>query len=298
MEKEIENKVIELYLSGIGSTTIASILSLPKRNILKLLKEKNLIRNRLHSEEFYSNFWEENGKWYGHWICNTCNEKIKFSVNKKCLLYRNLNNKKTCKKCSLDKQIGKGNPFYNKTHTKESINKISLKKIGVKTSDHMSKPEYKKLFSDNAKERWKNGSMEQTRIKLSNLMKERIAKGKIKSYNRSKAEDEILETLKLLNIESIPNFLLEGKIFDIYVPKFNLLIEYNGDYWHCNPLKYLKDYFNHKKQKTAQEIWDYDQNKLDLAKNNGYICEVIWETDYKQNKNVILNLIKTYGEPN
>jgi G:T-mismatch repair DNA endonuclease (very short patch repair protein) len=90
--------------------------------------------------------------------------------------------------------------------------------------------------------------------------------------------------------------LLNGKIFDIFIPTINLLIEYNGDYWHCNPNKYLSDYFNHKKNKTAKEIWEYDLNKLYLAKNNGYNCLVIWESDYKKNKNIILKLIKDYGE--
>jgi hypothetical protein len=34
------------------------------------------------------------------------------------------------------------------------------------------------------------------------------------------------------------NYIIESKIFDVYLPQYNLLIEYNGDYWHCNPKKY------------------------------------------------------------
>ena len=160
----------------------------------------------------------------------------------------------------------------------------------------MSKPEYRLLFSEMGKQRWASGKMEAVRIKLSDLMKQRWASGKLKSYNRSKAEDEILEILKEKNIECSPNFILSGKIFDIYVPKFNLLIEYNGDYWHCNPIKYSSDYINIKKNKTAKEIWDYDNNKLDLAKNKNYNFEVIWETDYKKNKEIILEIIKKYDK--
>ena len=72
------------------------------------------------------------------------------------------------------------------------------------------------------------------------------------------------------------------------------LIEYNGDYWYFNPNKYDSKYFNQKKNKTAKEIWDYDKNKLYLAKNNGYNIEVIWESDYKKNNNIIIELIKNY----
>jgi hypothetical protein len=297
MDENLENKIIEFYLSGVGSTTIAKELSIQKKKILKLLKDKNLTRNRLLSEEFYGNFWEIDGKWYGNWICQVCKEKILFYVNKKHLLNRNLKNKKVCKKCSLNKQCGENNPFFGKKHSNETIKKISKTKTGVLTSDHMSKPEYRKLVSDLAKERWSNGSMEETRVKLSNLMKKRYRNGEMKSYNRSKAEDEILDILKMLNIESIPNFLIEGKIFDIYIPKFNLLIEYNGDYWHCNPNKYDSNYYHHKKNKTAKEIWDYDKNKLDLALKYDYDCIVIWETDYKKNKNIINDLIKNYDKP-
>jgi hypothetical protein len=65
------------------------------------------------------------------------------------------------------------------------------------------------------------------------------------------------------------------------------LVEYNGDYWHCNPKKYSEDYFHSKKNKTAKEIWEYDKNKLDLANQRGYNYLIIWESDYKLNPNII-----------
>ena len=33
---------------------------------------------------------------------------------------------------------------------------------------------------------------------------------------------------------------------------------------------------------SVKEIWDYDKDKLYLAKKNNYTCEVIWESDYKK----------------
>jgi len=158
----------------------------------------------------------------------------------------------------------------------------------------MSRPEYKELFSSMAKERWANGSMENIRTKLSLLMKQRISNGEIKGYNRSKAEDEIIEKLNKLKIDVIPNFIIDGKIFDIYIPKFNLIIEYNGDYWHCNPIKYSGEYYNKKKNKLAKDIWKYDNDKLYLVKNKNYLYEVIWETDYKKDKDLINKIIEKY----
>ena len=55
-------------------------------------------------------------------------------------------------------------------------------------------------------------------------------------------------------------------------------------------------YYNHKKNKTAKEIWEYDKHKLYLAKKEGYNCEVIWETDYKKNNSIIIEIIKNYEQ--
>ena len=45
---------------------------------------------------------------------------------------------------------------------------------------------------------------------------------------------------------------------------------------------------------TAKELWDYDKNKIDLIRNKGYNLEVIWESEYKKNQNIINKLIKKY----
>ena len=295
----MEEEIIKLYLSGIGSTTICKLLNINKQKVLKIINNAHILRNRIHSIDFYSNFFEKDGKWCGYWVCQKCEEKIEFCVNKKSLLNRNLKRKKTCRLCYKESTKGNGNPFHNKTHTDESKHLISNKKIGIKTSDHMSKPEYRELFRKMTNERWESGKMENIRLKMSVLMKQRIVNGEIKGYIRSKAEDELINLLVNQNIEVIPNYKIDSKIFDLFIPKYNLLIEYNGDYWHCNPKKYKYDYLNKKKGKTAKEIWDYDNDKLYLAKKNGYNIEVIWESDYKKDKKIINNLIKDYnGETN
>lgn len=295
-----EKQIIALYLSGIGSTTICKLIpNTTKREILKIIKDNNLLRNRRIPKEFYDNFSFENNKWCGYYICKTCNDKIKFCINDKSLLNRNLKRKKECKKCSLKKQRGDGNPFYNKKHTEKSKNKISNnrknKAIGKKNA--MAKKIWRDKVKYNLKKKWDDGLMEDVRKKMSDIMKTRIANGELKSYNRSKAEDEIILLLKNKYLV-IPNYIIESKIFDIYIPDLNLLIEYNGDYWHSNPKIYDENYFNKKKNKTAKEIWLYDKNKLDLSKKYAYNCEVVWESDYKKNKNIIKKIITKYEKNN
>lgn len=41
-------------------------------------------------------------------------------------------------------------------------------------------------------------------------------------------------------------------------------------------------------------MWDYDKNKIDLILENGYNLEVVWESDYNDDKTIINKLIKKY----
>ncbi len=58
------------------------------------------------------------------------------------------------------------------------------------------------------------------------------------------------------------------------------IIEFNGDYWHCNPDLYEANYFNKNKGLTANEIWNYDLEKLKTAKKYSYQVLVIWESEW------------------
>lgn len=60
-------------------------------------------------------------------------------------------------------------------------------------------------------------------------------------------------------------------------------IEFNGDFWHCNPKKYKKDYIHRVRGVKASKVWDNDKNKINLIKSKGYKVLVIWESDYKKN---------------
>jgi hypothetical protein len=71
------------------------------------------------------------------------------------------------------------------------------------------------------------------------------------------------------------------------------IIEFNGDYWHCNPNLYEANFYNKNKMLTAKEIWQYDQLKNNLAKSHGYEVLVIWETEWiKDPKQCIEKCIK------
>lgn len=84
------------------------------------------------------------------------------------------------------------------------------------------------------------------------------------------------------------------KHVDIQIVSKNIIIEYNGDYWHCNPRKYCKDYFHKKKNKLAKEIWKDDTSRINFINSLGYKVYVIWEMDYMADKIGILKQMKEF----
>lgn len=93
-------------------------------------------------------------------------------------------------------------------------------------------------------------------------------------------------------------------LLDFYDKTKNLIIEFQGDFWHANPnkyssddiLKFPKSIIENHVQLTAKEIWEYDQNKKNFIcqELNNPIYLQIWESDYKNNKQKIIQDILLY----
>jgi hypothetical protein len=298
MNEQLINKIIEEYKNGIGSTTISKKLRVPKEKVLKILKEQNLTRKRDRCSKL--SIIQKDDTFKIEKKCPMCGN-ISFITTKNkstaCRNYYNTISKKSnCKKCSLILQQGEGNSFFGKKHTEQTKKNISQSRKGkaIGQNNSMSKIEHRKKLSESLKKSWESGKLEETRKKMSEVLKKTRRQGKIKSVNKSKKENEICNMIKKLGYIVIPSLRVDTKICDIYIPKLNLIIEYFGDYWHCNPLKYDADYINVKKNLTAKEIWKYDESKLELIKSYGYNLEVIWESELKLNNNKLLNIIKKY----
>ncbi len=75
--------------------------------------------------------------------------------------------------------------------------------------------------------------------------------------------------------------------YDICNPITKRIIEYNGDYWHANPIKYPIGTIVHS-NKLSEQIWEADLTKLKIASELGYTMNTIWESDYLQNKKEIM----------
>jgi G:T-mismatch repair DNA endonuclease (very short patch repair protein) len=176
-----------------------------------------------------------------------------------------------------------------------NINSYFIKKYGI------SKSEYNSIKS---KELWTKKSQEEKDEWLDKSIRseeslKKLNERLIKGYNKSKLESVVSDILTVLNIEFIPQFIIKHdinkrKFYDIYIPKMNLLIEINGDYWHANPKIYKPDDLLHYRfaNISAKDIWQKDKKKIDLAKNNGYNIEVWWEKDLvKKDTQTLLSFV-------
>lgn len=300
MDLKTEKKIISEYNKGKSSLQITKIVGLSKPTILKVLNKHNLVRKRDRCKSL--NIKKKGGFYQVKRKCPKCNQDIITKSKDKGIACRNhfnkINGTSLCKPCSLKLQVGEGNPFYGKKHTEKTKKIISKSRTGLYTGhrNHMKKEKYRKMSRDIMRSNWENGILD--RKVISEQMKQTQRSGKIKSTIVSKKEKEIVKKLKQLGYRPIHSYRVDTKICDIFIPSLNLIIEYFGDYWHCNPNKYESNYYNKKKSQYAKDIWEYDKNKIDLIKSYGYNLEVIWESDLKHDKNKITKLLINYDSKN
>jgi very-short-patch-repair endonuclease len=91
------------------------------------------------------------------------------------------------------------------------------------------------------------------------------------------------------NKEKITKY--NNKIYSYDFCYKNKIIEFNGDLLHANPEIYKEiDCPNpYNKDITAKQIWEYDELKNNVILNKGYKLLIIWEKDYNENKEKIIN---------
>jgi hypothetical protein len=110
--------------------------------------------------------------------------------------------------------------------------------------------------------------------------------------------DKIKEKgMEYIDIKQQRHFFIGGEkhrnvLVDIYIPEKKTVIEFYGDFWHCNPEKYTEDFFNNVLKMTAKEKWKYDSDRLKLLKQKYNVkIIVVWENHFRKNKNKIIKKI-------
>lgn len=93
----------------------------------------------------------------------------------------------------------------------------------------------------------------------------------------SKLEESFSKMLDDEKISWINQYRIGEKKYDFYLPKYNILIEIDGDYWHSNSnTGFIVD------KKFKKKIFRNDILKNLLAEQNGFKLIRIWEADLKK----------------
>lgn len=78
-----------------------------------------------------------------------------------------------------------------------------------------------------------------------------------------------------------------GRFFDYYLPKYRVLIEFQGSYWHGDKRIYEKKYLN-PTQKHSQRV---DEEKRKWALLHGIPLIEVWEKDVNEHPEKILQML-------
>ena len=118
---------------------------------------------------------------------------------------------------------------------------------------------------------------EETRKKASAITKKQWEDGIHKPTFRSKGQIEVENIIKSFGYDIQPEFLIEGRPYDTLVKSKNLLVEFNGTFWHRDPRFYKVD-------DVVRTIWKKDGEKIELARKHGYEITTIWQNDWENCK--------------
>lgn len=214
-----------------------------------------------------------------------------------------------CTKCR--DRSGINNPFYGKTHSKETVDIIKEKTSAAskklwqndvyrsKVIKSVSKPR-RDGFKQEQSERitqWYKDNPEQKKIRSQHMINT-WTEGKIKphvnSINESKSERKMLDDLRKL----CPNDRIVKKTIRLnekwYYPDVivndHIIIEFFGNYYHGNPSMFKStDIVHH--GFTAKSLWKSDKNRIETFKQFGYDVIIVWEKDWKDNKETVYQTI-------
>lgn len=147
-----------------------------------------------------------------------------------------------------------------------------------------------RMLGPSNKMRGKTHSPE-SKKKISDAKKRQYALGlvKIKTPRVSRAEKEIEAYLLGANVDFRIQYSIPGVsyIYDFYFPGLNIILDYRGDYWHCNPEKYFTGElvsFPRGKKILVDDVWERDLDRVTKAEQSGITVKILWESDYKKER--------------
>lgn len=182
--------------------------------------------------------------------------------------------------------------FYKIEGIKEKLrnNKERGKSISKKLKGVPKTEESKRKLSETQKNRYKNNP--QLRINQSQYRLEWMRKNsKVKTSKLEEKFMKILDGVGLIkDVDYIHNHLISKikTFFDFYIPNKKIIIEVDGDFYHCNPnTKYsIPEYEIQKKNKLN------DKRKNTWCNNHQMILIRYWEKDINERPEWVISDLK------
>lgn len=85
-----------------------------------------------------------------------------------------------------------------------------------------------------------------------------------------------------------PSVSIDRYLADLCHKDKKIIIEVNGDFWHCNPSIWNAEEEHPYKKIKAKEIWEKDKLRIKYLEDLGYKVYVLWERDILKGKSQFL----------
>lgn len=178
--------------------------------------------------------------------------------------------------------------------------KLNASKAGV--ASHNSGKPAKSWFST---ERWESLSKDKQREIVTRANAASVAK--VKSMTDDEKACHYLKVMKgalgFISVgqreltEALAPYGFAGEVqisdmrVDVCHVGVKLVIEYNGDAYHCNPKYWGKDQYSTLIRMKAGEKWQKDIARYQMLKSMGYTVIVVWESEWKTAKSEVLDKV-------
>lgn len=209
------------------------------------------------------------------WQCPRCNWKTPDRTNKSGCITNHMKSKHNFTLLELNTQYpdSKIETLNLKRFTNDLLRtpddyitcQICNEKMAIISNTHclhkhnITQDEYKEKFGDDITSKTLSDTLQQY--------------GGSNGIYRSKGENEVIEFIRSLGVKCIQTYRKLGIELDIFIPDYNIAIEYNGLYWHS------EIYGNRDK--------NYHIDKTNICEKNGIKLTHIFEDEW-QNKQELL----------
>jgi len=180
--------------------------------------------------------------------------------------------------------------------TPETIKKIEGIKEKLRNNKERGKRISEKLkgIPKSEESKIKNSETQKKRFRENPKLKEELSKKRIKwlktkqSNNKTKLEIKFESMLNLLNVKYQYQYEFEKRLFDFKILNENILIEVDGDFYHCNPNTKHSEILYETQKLTKKN----DEYKNLLCQNHGIKLLRYWEKDIIERPEWIISELK------